>query len=100
MRLTEYEKSTIVAKVKEVLGSVDITLFGSRVDDNAKGGDIDLYLKTPNPVARPAKVIASIEAKIILALGDQKVDILLDAPNLERMSIFNVAQNTGVQLWE
>lgn len=98
MRLTEYEKSTIVAKVKEVLGSVDITLFGSRVDDNAKGGDIDLYLKTDQIIEKPVKAIIKIEAKIMMALGEQKIDIILDAPNLERSPIFKIAQTTGIRL--
>ena len=98
MRLTQNERLVLVEKAQEVLGDVVVMLFGSRVDDQAKGGDIDLYLKTNNAVEKPAKAIASIEAKIMMALGEQKIDILLDAPNLERAPIFKIAQKTGVYL--
>jgi len=98
MRLTQHERQVLVKKAQEVLGEVDVMLFGSRVDDQAKGGDIDLYLKTSKAVEKPAKAIASIEAKIMLVLGEQKIDILLDAPNLERAPIFEIAQKTGVCL--
>jgi predicted nucleotidyltransferase len=99
MRITEQQRTQIVAKIKEVMGGeVNIMLFGSRVNDLAKGGDIDLYIKTPNPVENLSKNIMAIEAKLISALGDQKFDILLDAPNLPKSKILQVAQQTGILL--
>ncbi len=99
MRLTAQQRIQIVTKIKEVLGDeVQVMLFGSRVDDSAKGGDIDLYIKTPNPIEDLAKSIMMIEAKLILVLGDQKIDIVLDAPNVQKSTIHHVAQQTGVVL--
>jgi len=47
VRLTEEEIKAIVETAKEVFGEkVKIWLFGSRVDLNKRGGDIDLYRKS------------------------------------------------------
>lgn len=46
MRLTEYEIKTIVESFHRYFKGGDIYLFGSRVYDNQKGGDIDLYIDT------------------------------------------------------
>jgi predicted nucleotidyltransferase len=44
MRITEYEKNTIVDAVKSVDPCARIWLFGSRTDDSKKGGDIDIAI--------------------------------------------------------
>lgn len=47
MRLTETEINVIKHSACDVFGSdVVVFLFGSRVDDTKKRGDIDLYIKT------------------------------------------------------
>ena len=47
MRLTEFEVQAIKQSAREVFGAgVGVALFGSRVDDAQRGGDIDLYIKT------------------------------------------------------
>jgi len=72
MRITEQQRTHIVTKIKEVMGDdAQVMLFGSRVSDLAKGGDIDLLVKTPSPIKDPAQSLMRIEAKLILAQGDQ-----------------------------
>lgn len=44
MRLKEKEKEIIKATLLDIFGISKIYLFGSRVDDSKKGGDIDLYI--------------------------------------------------------
>jgi len=44
MRLTNLEQKMIKKAFVETFQSGDIYLFGSRVDDTKRGGDIDLYL--------------------------------------------------------
>ncbi|MEA1955367.1 MAG: nucleotidyltransferase domain-containing protein [Campylobacterota bacterium] len=44
MRLSTKEISIIQNRVKTIFGDSLIYLFGSRVDDNKQGGDIDLYI--------------------------------------------------------
>ena len=48
MRLTTQQISNIVRLThKHVHPQAKVWLFGSRVDDNARGGGIDLYIETP-----------------------------------------------------
>ena len=48
MRLTHRQKQAICESEKKYFGAdVRVWLFGSRVDDNSKGGDIDLYIELP-----------------------------------------------------
>jgi len=44
MRLSKKVKQKIVDTVYTTFGNVDIYLFGSRVDDTKRGGDIDIAL--------------------------------------------------------
>ncbi len=48
MRLKTEQITTIVETVQAVtLQASKIRLFGSRLDDSAKGGDVDLLIETP-----------------------------------------------------
>lgn len=99
MRLTDIQQKTIVNAVRETLGdSVGVRLFGSRLDDEKKGGDIDLYIKMNQPVEHPALTMARIQAKIIMQLGEQKVDVVLSAPNLKNYPIHDIAEQQGIWL--
>ena len=44
MRLNDRTKEILLDAVEKSFGKVDVYLFGSRVDDKKKGGDIDLAL--------------------------------------------------------
>jgi len=46
MRLSSRVIKILNHTIKESFGNVDIYLFGSRVDDSKKGGDIDLAIDT------------------------------------------------------
>jgi len=72
MRLEKNEISIIKSTFKEVFKKGDIYLFGSRIDDNKKGGDIDLYLVTNYDFNK------ELEFRILLQekLGEQKIDIV------------------------
>ncbi|MGD7036928.1 nucleotidyltransferase domain-containing protein [Methylotuvimicrobium buryatense] len=48
MRLSPMQKQAICESALRYFGKeVQVWLFGSRVDDTRKGGDIDLYIETP-----------------------------------------------------
>lgn len=51
MRLTDQEIAAIKSAAHEAFGeSVVVRLFGSRVDDSLRGGDIDLHVEADPPV--------------------------------------------------
>ena len=76
MRLTQSEIADIKRIFLEVFESGNIYLFGSRVDDAKKGGDIDLYIDSKSTSNRLAKKINFLSL-LKQALGDQKIDVIL-----------------------
>ena len=99
MRLTQSQQSSIRQTVDAVAGSgVRVWLFGSRVDDTAKGGDIDLMVEMPVDVASSVLLSARIGARLQMALGDQRIDVLIAAPNLPELTIHRIARETGIAL--
>lgn len=55
MRITENQAERILHIAREVFSAdARIWLFGSCVQDNAKGGDIDLFIETDTPLENPA----------------------------------------------
>ena len=96
MRLTEHQIHLIRQLAQQVAGSQSrVRVFGSRLDDSARGGDIDLLLELPDPVDNPALIAAQMSARVSRALHGRKVDVLLSAPNLMRLPIHEVAFSEG-----
>jgi predicted nucleotidyltransferase len=99
MRLSAAQVEAIRAVVREQAGAEAVVyLFGSRVDDAARGGDVDLLVELPVPVDNPAWLAARIAGRVSRALDDRKVDVVLAAPNLMRLPIHDVARREGVRL--
>jgi len=99
MRLTPFEQKTIVTAIHNKFSkTAKIWLFGSRVDDNKKGGDIDLYVETdhnyPDRWQRKISIISMIQMKI----GDQKIDCIVRCPNDAENPIDQIAKKTGILL--
>lgn len=95
MRLTEFEHRAILSSFKEVFGEGNIYLFGSRVDDHKRGGDIDLYIETEDCDRLSEK---KIQFLILLEslIGEQKIDVVFHRDH-ERL-IEKEAKTKGVQL--
>ena len=98
MRITLFEKTIIKSSVKRHFGgNADVYLFGSRVDDNKKGGDIDLYITTdlPTPEIIPEKI--SLLLEIERELGEQKIDVVINNHTRQK-TIYEIAEKEGVRL--
>jgi predicted nucleotidyltransferase len=99
MRLTPLQKQSIHRIVEETLGSdARVLLFGSRLDDNARGGDVDLLIELIYPLANPAETAATVSVAVMRALGGRKVDVVLSAPNLPDQPIHRIAREQGALL--
>jgi len=68
VRLRENEITIIKDTIKNYLDDAIIYLFGSRIDDTKKGGDIDLFVISQN---------SSYEAKLKVS---SKLEYLLNKP--------------------
>lgn len=75
-----------------------VRLFGSRVDDSARGGDVDLLVSLPELPPNPALLAARLSGRLSRLMHGRKVDVLLAAPGLMRLPIHDVAEQEGVLL--
>lgn len=96
MRLNKKQISSIKNLALKLFNSNDVYLFGSRVDDTLKGGDIDLYIQT-------RKKEDILMSKIVFLrefekeFGEQKVDLIVDNGSIKK-KIFDIAIENGVKL--
>ena len=99
MRLTDAQAQAIKQFAHQIAGEhAHVRLFGSRLDDNARGGDLDLLLELEEPAATPALLAARFSAGVSRLMQGRKVDVLIAAPNLMRLPIHDVAFREGVEL--
>ena len=102
MRLTDRQQQMIKESVIEVFGdAATIRLFGSRVDDGKRGGDIDLYLEVPS-VPDPDTTLLDRKAHLLRVLwqrlGAQRIDLLIRTSQQPLSSIHRDALEHGVLL--
>ncbi len=101
MRLSPYEIQAIISTFKECFLPGDtIALFGSRVDDSKRGGDIDLFIEThEQDEIKIMNMRSDFSIKLQDKIGDQKIDIVICAEgSKENLPIYYHAKNTGVRL--
>ena len=99
MRLTQEQIQSIKETARAVLGDdARVILFGSRVDDAKKGGDIDLLFETDQRVRNCASTVGAIYVALIRQLGDRKIDILLKDSDTPSAPVLEIARQTGIQL--
>jgi len=95
MRISEYEKTVIIDAVKNADPNARIWLFGSRVDDNKKGGDIDIAIFSEK-IDKDIMQKIQIRRFICDRIGEQKIDIV--TTNNGKEAIFRLAVAEGIQL--
>jgi len=74
MRLATQEQSAIRHAIAQADADALVYLFGSRVDDSAKGGDIDLLV-----LSKKIDIMAKLDimARLHQQLGERKVDLAI-----------------------
>ncbi len=99
MRLTGTEQVALRETIRSLTGpSTRVHLFGSRTDDHARGGDIDLLVEIDQPVANPTLLGARIGVRLQQALGDRRIDVTVAGPNIHEQTIHRIARETGIEL--
>ena len=101
MRLNDQQQSITRSAVAESFGAdANVWLFGSRVDDDARGGDIDLYIE---PSTDNAEEIVESKLRFLVTLykklGEQKIDVVIRRQGCkENFPIYKLAKLTGIKL--
>jgi len=99
MRLTEFEIESIKNLANHHFGNnVEVFLFGSRTGNQNRGGDIDLFIRNSN--GEPLKIRTKINfiTDLILRIGEQKIDVILDNPSMKNSIFYKTINQTGIQL--
>lgn len=99
MRLTDAQRTAIREEVQRHFGdSARALLFGSRVRDDALGGDIDLYIdaegSAEETLARELKLYAALQRR----LGEQRIDLVVHRAGSPLRPIDREARDTGIAL--
>lgn len=96
MRLSEEETASIKRIVAEVFGDdASVSLFGSRVDDLKRGGDVDLYVmpvQQDDLFYKRIVCLSKLENALLYPVDLVVADISANRP------IDRIAQKTGVLL--
>lgn len=95
------QKEVICETASKYFGTeAHVWLFGSRVNDQAKGGDIDLYIEsqTQKPtdlITAKLQFLRDLHKKI----GEQKIDVVLRrTDSTVDLPVYRIAKQTGVLL--
>ena len=96
MRIDNNTRQVIRNKVTEIFGDqADVLLFGSRLQDDLRGGDLDLLIRLPIDTEDRLRKELKLNAELLLALGDQKIDILTKYPGQNLQAVHKQALQTG-----
>jgi predicted nucleotidyltransferase len=74
MRITTSEISNLLNSIKCFDEDADVYLFGSRIDDNKRGGDIDIAILS-DKIDLKKKI--DIKFNFFNDFGEQKLDIVI-----------------------
>ncbi|THD09530.1 nucleotidyltransferase family protein [Metallibacterium scheffleri] len=98
MRLTPEQAAIIRSAAAEVFGSdARVWLFGSRVDDAKRGGDIDLLIEAAQlPAVETFMRKVRFLGKLEESLGERKIDVVIQHPGDTRASV-RIAHETGIE---
>ncbi len=96
MRLSTFEVNVIKHTILQSVKDAKILLFGSRVDDNKKGGDIDLLVQTSHDIFLKEKI--DILTQLEIQGIQRKVDLLFKTPYTRKQNIIQTAHKEGILL--
>jgi predicted nucleotidyltransferase len=96
MRLSEPHRREILRVIAECCGpDARVRLFGSRLDDSRRGGDVDLLVEIPYDPEDLYALQRMLSVKLLRALGGRPVDVLIVGPHTPRHSAHEEALREG-----
>lgn len=99
MRLTPHEVEAIKDCARAHFGEgAVVRLFGSRVRDDLRGGDIDLHIIAEADDRVTSRQESSFLDALMRRIGEQRIDLIARRPREDFEAIDNVAALTGVIL--
>lgn len=99
MRLSENQRRAIREEVGQIFGKeASVRLFGSRVDDSARGGDIDLHIETSGSPPELLDRELRLRARLLRRLGERRIDVVVHERHQPLRPIDEQARQTGVAL--
>jgi predicted nucleotidyltransferase len=96
MRILLEEQTAIISTITRFDKDSEIYLFGSRLDDTKRGGDIDVLVKS-DIICR--SMLAHIEDDLFRTIDEQKIDFVLTRKNGPNSFSRMVLAKGAVQLW-
>ncbi len=99
MRLSDFEQRVIIESFTTLFEPEDhLWLFGSRVDDTRKGGDIDLFIETSISKSELSNKIVAFLRAVMDKIGEQRIDVVTYHFGLKLRPIDEEARQTGIRL--
>jgi len=92
-----------VAAIRRVAAEVAghdarVILFGSRIREDLRGGDIDLLIEMSKPTIDKLSVSLRAGAKLQFEIGERKIDVLVTDPESEETPLIQAARREGIRL--
>jgi uncharacterized protein len=95
MRIAQEQVNFLKTEIKKNVPDFKLVLFGSRVHDDQKGGDIDIMLLSRQKIER--KTVRRIKIAFFKRFGEQKLDLVVYDP-ADPANFKNLALLEGVEL--
>ena len=95
MRLTAAEAAAIREEVRRLDAQAEVYLFGSRTDDAARGGDIDLLVISEGLNFRN---VLGLRRAILDRIGWQQLDLIVRRPDQRDEPLASAARESGAKL--
>jgi predicted nucleotidyltransferase len=99
MRLTDEQKQVIREEAAATFGSgAEIRVFGSRIDDSRRGGDIDIHIETSGTPGELLDGELALYARLQRRLGERSIDIVVHSSDAPVRDVDRHAMVTGVRI--
>lgn len=102
MRLSAVERRAVESASREALPpGTRVLLFGSRLDDSRRGGDIDLLVEQPGPLSADDTVgrRTRFTARLYRLLEERRIDVVMaQQGRSDGRAVVKAARQQGIEL--